>query len=86
MISILGLFVDARHVILFVSPCEFSKAVQVLTQADKGAKADEVHLGHVGLLGDSPIVNTSSQLMHSKASFRFMIPPQHQRSRRYSCS
>jgi len=72
MISNLGSFVDASpHIALFVPP--FSRAVHVWTQADKGEKTDEAQTGHRGLPADPAAVNTSSQLMHSNASFRFMI-------------
>ena len=73
-ISSLGLSVDApSRVILFASPREFSKAAQVWTQADKGARTDEAHAGHRGLHGDALIANTSSQSIQRKTSFSFMI-------------
>ena len=73
MISIPRLFGDApSHVTLCVLPWEFSKAVQLWTQTDRRVKTDEAQLGHRTLHGDSSAVNTSSQSIHSKASFRFI--------------
>lgn len=59
---------------MLAQPSGFSKAVMVWTQADKGMKTDEAQIGHRGLhVVDSSTVKTSSQSMHSKACFRFMI-------------
>ena len=74
MISILRFFVDAPYrVTLSVSSSDFSKADQVWTQHARGAKTDEPQLGHRGLHVCPSAAKTSSQSIHSKAFFRFMI-------------
>jgi hypothetical protein len=62
-ISGLGLSVDAPlRIALVVSPCEWPRAAEDWTQADKGANTDEAHGGYGRLEGDPSMANTSHGL------------------------
>ncbi len=76
MISILRLLTGgvSSHAFAFVSSAACSRALHVPSQPERGTKTDEAHTGHRGLHRDPRTVNTSSQSIHSRASFRFKIP------------